>query len=108
MDKIGSFPVQLHSSEPKLKGSKIQHNTSLEVAGHLPVDPYTAYDDKIPTIDYSLLFSHDPKKRSLALEYLRQACQEYGFFYVILLNSCLLLLFKVLLKGVSSVGRVPL
>ncbi|KAI4337888.1 hypothetical protein L6164_016254 [Bauhinia variegata] len=40
-------------------------------------------DDEIPTVDYSLLFSDDPQQQSLALEYLSQVCQEYGFFYLV-------------------------
>ncbi|KAF7816772.1 flavanone 3-dioxygenase 3-like [Senna tora] len=47
------------------------------------IDPYSACDDEIPTIDYSLLFSNDPHQRSLALEYLGQACHHYGFFYLV-------------------------
>ncbi|KAK7294511.1 hypothetical protein RJT34_17400 [Clitoria ternatea] len=46
-------------------------------------DPYSASDDEIPTIDYSLLFSHDPTQQFHALENLRHACQEYGFFYLV-------------------------
>ncbi|XP_027368300.1 1-aminocyclopropane-1-carboxylate oxidase 1-like [Abrus precatorius] len=44
---------------------------------------YSAVDDEIPTVDYSLIFSDDPDQRFLALENLRQACQEYGTFYLV-------------------------
>ncbi|KAJ1390881.1 Oxoglutarate/iron-dependent dioxygenase [Sesbania bispinosa] len=66
---------------------KVSPNASSELAvvvgdlHHHHVNPYLAFDDEIPTIDYSLLFSDDPNQRLLAHEYLRQACQEYGFFY---------------------------
>ena len=41
-----------------------------------------AFDDEIPTVDYSLLFSDDPHQQTLALDLLGQACHDYGFFYV--------------------------
>ncbi|CAJ1971962.1 unnamed protein product [Sphenostylis stenocarpa] len=44
---------------------------------------FSACDDDIPTVDYSLLFSDNPVQRFLALENLSQACQEYGFFYLV-------------------------
>jgi len=52
------------------------------MAGHHNADLFPASDDDIPTVDYSLLFSDNPVQRFLALENLRHACQEYGFFYV--------------------------
>ena len=77
--EMASFPAQLHSSEPKLKVAPDNSNASSQHA-----DPYSASDDEIPTVDYSLLFSDDPHQRFLALEYLHQACEEFGFFYVML------------------------
>ncbi|KAK7377387.1 hypothetical protein VNO80_02811 [Phaseolus coccineus] len=53
------------------------------MVGHHNADPFSASDDDIPTVDYSLLFSDNPVQRFLALENLRQACQEYGFFYLV-------------------------
>jgi len=47
-------------------------------------DPYSACDDEIPTVDYSLLFSNNPNQQLHALQCLRHACLEYGFFYVTL------------------------
>lgn len=84
MAEITSFQAQLHSSEAKIKVAPVYSNASSQVveAGHHYDDPYSASDDEIPTIDYSLLFSDDLDQRFLALEYLRHACQEYGFFYV--------------------------
>lgn len=77
MAEITSTITQSHSSQPKL-------NTSSQVTmvSHHNADPFSASDDDIPTVDYSLLFSDNPVQRFLALENLRQACQEYGFFYV--------------------------
>ncbi|KAL9331002.1 hypothetical protein ACSQ67_000612 [Phaseolus vulgaris] len=53
------------------------------MVSHHNADPFSASDDDIPTVDYSLLFSDNPVQRFLALENLRQACQEYGFFYLV-------------------------
>ncbi|MED6134359.1 hypothetical protein PIB30_036311 [Stylosanthes scabra] len=47
------------------------------------LNSYSASDDEIPTVDYSLLFSDDPAQRSVALEFLRHACEEFGFFYLV-------------------------
>ncbi|KAI9077575.1 hypothetical protein K1719_040507 [Acacia pycnantha] len=44
---------------------------------------YSAFDDEIPTVDYSLLFSDDPLQQSLALEHLGQASYKFGFFYLV-------------------------
>ncbi|KAK7385084.1 hypothetical protein VNO78_30791 [Psophocarpus tetragonolobus] len=72
MAEITSSVTQLHySSEPKVNAT-IYHNAS-----------YAASDDEIPTVDYFLLFSDNPVQRFLALENLRQACEEYGFFYLV-------------------------
>ena len=49
---------------------------------HHHSDTYLASDEEIPTIDYSLLLSDDTNHRSIALELLCHACEEYGFFYV--------------------------
>ncbi|QCE03036.1 Isopenicillin N synthase-like [Vigna unguiculata] len=46
-------------------------------------DPYSACDDEIPTVDYSLLFSNNPNQQLHALQCLRHACLEYGFFYLV-------------------------
>lgn len=84
MAEIPSFVSQLHSSQPEFKAAPVYSNPH--------TDPYPASDDEIPTVDYSLLFSDDHFHRSLALEYLRHACQEYGFFYVNFLSSTILYL----------------
>ncbi|KAL2318385.1 hypothetical protein Fmac_032261 [Flemingia macrophylla] len=65
----------------KLKEVYSSANSSEQ--GHHHADLYPASDDEIPTVDYSLLFSEEPIHRFLALENLRQACQEYGFFYLV-------------------------
>ncbi|KAL5071829.1 hypothetical protein RYX36_022716, partial [Vicia faba] len=56
--------------------------TSFVLGDHQHNDNYLASDEEIPTIDYSLLLSHDPYQRSIALELLAHACKEYGFFYL--------------------------
>ncbi|XP_020235889.1 1-aminocyclopropane-1-carboxylate oxidase [Cajanus cajan] len=61
MAEISSLASQLHSSEPYS----------------------SATDEDIPTIDYSLLFSDNPNQQFHALQCLREACQEYGFFYLV-------------------------
>ncbi|KAL4315117.1 hypothetical protein S245_051763 [Arachis hypogaea] len=62
---------------------------------------YSAFDDEIPTVDYSLLFSHDPAQRFMALEFLRHACQEFGFFYLV--NHTIPdAVFEGILKGISN------
>ena len=89
MAEIGSFASESYSSENKLKVAPLYSNSNfsqLEVVDHYDVHPYSASDDDIPTIDYSLLFCDDPNKQFHALECLRDACQEYGFFYVNLLS----------------------
>ncbi|XP_027337286.1 flavanone 3-dioxygenase 3-like [Abrus precatorius] len=64
-------------------------------------DPYLASDDEIPTVNYSLLFSNNSDHRSHALECLRKACQEYGFFYLV--NHTIPdRTFDSVLKGVSD------
>ncbi|KAK7320925.1 hypothetical protein VNO77_30881 [Canavalia gladiata] len=70
MAEKASF-AQLHPSLP----------TNVNVGLH--VDAYSASDNEIPTIDYSLLFSDNPDHQFLALENLRHACHEYGFFYLV-------------------------
>ncbi|KAK7244093.1 hypothetical protein RIF29_38911 [Crotalaria pallida] len=70
---MASHPAQLLSSEPKTKVAQLNSKAS----------SYSASDDEIPTIDYSQLFSDDIDQQFIALEYLRQACQEYGFFYLV-------------------------
>ncbi|XP_027368299.1 flavanone 3-dioxygenase 3-like [Abrus precatorius] len=88
MAKITSFVTRLHSSvEPsKFNVAPLYHNFSsqqLAVAGDQHADTYSAFDDEIPTVDYSILFSDDPDQQFLALEKLSHACHEYGFFYLV-------------------------
>jgi len=78
MAEITSTITQLHPSQPKLNVVPVENITSSQHNA----DIFSASDDDIPTVDYSLLFSDNPVQRFLALENLRQACQEYGFFYV--------------------------
>jgi len=77
---------QFQPSEPKLM--EVPSNaifSELAVVEHLHhADPYSACDDEIPTIGYSLLFSQNPNQQLHALQCLRDACLEYGFFYVTL------------------------
>ncbi|KAL6964245.1 hypothetical protein U1Q18_035302 [Sarracenia purpurea var. burkii] len=40
-------------------------------------------DDPIPTIDFSLLTSGDPDKRSRVIQELGKACEEWGFFILV-------------------------
>lgn len=56
--------------------------TSFLFGDHQHHDNYLACDEEIPTVDYSMLLSDDTDQRSIALELLAHACQEYGFFYV--------------------------
>lgn len=92
MAEISSFVAQLHSSLPDLGVSPIYSNKFSQIfLDQHHVDSYSASDDEIPTVDYSLLLSDDSDQKLIALEYLRRACQEYGFFYVTLLNSFILL-----------------
>ncbi|KAK7275579.1 hypothetical protein RIF29_16698 [Crotalaria pallida] len=92
MAEITSFPpAQLHSSDPNIKVAPVSSKAY----------PYSASDDEIPTIDYSMLFSDDLDQQFLALEYLRQACQEYGFFYLV--NHTIPdVVFDNIVKGVSD------
>ncbi|XP_058727152.1 1-aminocyclopropane-1-carboxylate oxidase-like [Vicia villosa] len=57
--------------------------TSFLLGDHQHNDNYLASDEEIPTIDYSMLLSHDTDQRSIALELLAHACKEYGFFYLV-------------------------
>ncbi|KAG4403549.1 hypothetical protein AAZX31_01G125200 [Glycine max] len=104
MAEIGSFASESYSSENKLKVAPLYSNANfsqLEVVDHYDVHPYSASDDDIPTIDYSLLFCDDPNKQFHALECLRDACQEYGFFYLV--NHTIPDgVFDNILKGVSD------
>jgi len=86
MAETSSFASQFHSSESKLmKATSIDNFSELAVEEHLHhADPYSACDDEIPTIDYSLLLSENPNQQLHALQCLRHACLEYGFFYVTL------------------------
>ena len=81
---MASIPVQLPFSEPKLNVAPANSNASPRLAepDHHHSYPYSASDDEIPTVDYSLLFPDDSAQRFLALEHLRHACEEFGFFYV--------------------------
>lgn len=66
--------------------------------------PYSACDDEIPTVDYSLLFSDNPNQQLDALQRLRHACLEYGFFYVTLFA----ILFHDIFRMVKFVNSVHL
>ncbi|XP_020224720.1 flavanone 3-dioxygenase 3 [Cajanus cajan] len=86
MAETTSFVAQQHyPSEPKLNVAPLYFNASSQEAevDHRHAYLYSASEDEIPTVDYLLLFSDDPVQRFLALENLRQACQEYGFFYLV-------------------------
>ncbi|WVY89297.1 hypothetical protein V8G54_034811 [Vigna mungo] len=71
--------AEITSTQPKLNVPPVENITSSQHSADL----FSASDDNIPTVDYSLLFSDNPVQRFLALENLRQACQEYGFFYLV-------------------------
>ncbi|KAG5129175.1 hypothetical protein JHK84_035572 [Glycine max] len=86
MAEITSSLTQLQlSSKPKLNAPDYYDAPSQKavVGHHYHAGLYSASDDEIPTVDYSLLFSNNPVQRFLTLENLRQACQEYGFFYLV-------------------------
>ncbi|CAL5206065.1 unnamed protein product [Lathyrus oleraceus] len=57
--------------------------TSFLLGDHQHNDKYPASDEEIPTIDYSMLLSDDTDQRSIALQLLAHACEEYGFFYLV-------------------------
>ncbi|XP_061363820.1 2-oxoglutarate-dependent dioxygenase 19-like [Gastrolobium bilobum] len=95
--------AEIAYGESKLEVASGHFNASsqLVLAGHHHAYPYSASDDEIPTVDYSLLFSDNPDQRLLALEYLRQACHEFGFFYLV--NHTIPdRVFDGVLKGVSN------
>ncbi|BAT82175.1 hypothetical protein LR48_Vigan07g227200 [Vigna angularis] len=71
--------AEITSTQPKLNVPPVENITSSQHSADL----FSASNDNIPTVDYSLLFSDNPVQRFLALENLRQACQEYGFFYLV-------------------------
>eukprot|EP00258_Populus_trichocarpa_P020367 XP_006388438.2 flavanone 3-dioxygenase 3 [Populus trichocarpa] len=50
---------------------------------NIPMDSVLAVDEDIPTIDFLMLFSDDPIQQSKALDNLSNACDEYGFFYLV-------------------------
>jgi hypothetical protein len=79
-----SFVSKTHNFQHEFEAAQIYSNASPHEAlgDHHHCDTYLASDDEIPTIDYSLLLSHDSEQRSIALELLGHACEEYGFFYV--------------------------
>ncbi|CAJ1948654.1 unnamed protein product [Sphenostylis stenocarpa] len=105
MAEISSSASQFHSSEPELREAQIYSNANfsdLAVVEHLPhAGPYSACDDEIPTIDYSLLFSHNHNQQLHALQCLRHACHEFGFFYLVN-HSIPNEVFDNILKGVSD------
>ncbi|KAK2399327.1 2-oxoglutarate-dependent dioxygenase [Trifolium repens] len=80
-----SFVSKTHNFQHEFEAAQIYSNASPHEAlgDHHHCDTYLASDDEIPTIDYSLLLSHDSEQRSIALELLGHACEEYGFFYLI-------------------------
>jgi len=86
MAQIASFVSKLHSFQPEFRGTPVYFNASSHEAlgehHHTSDNNYLASNEEIPTIDYSLLLSDDIDQRSIALELLGQACEEYGFFYV--------------------------
>jgi len=84
MAQIASFISKLHPFQPEVKATPVYfYASSHEALGeHHHSDNYLATNEEIPTIDYSLLLSDDTDQRSIALELLGQACEEYGFFYV--------------------------
>ncbi|CAK7346877.1 unnamed protein product [Dovyalis caffra] len=57
--------------------------TSVPFSNIIPVDSIMAVDEEIPTIDFFMLFSDDPSQQSKALDHLSNACEEYGFFYLV-------------------------
>ncbi|XP_045808623.1 2-oxoglutarate-dependent dioxygenase 19-like [Trifolium pratense] len=98
-----SFVSKTHNFQHEFEVAPIYSNASPNEAlrDHHHSDAYLACDDEIPTIDYSLLLSHDTYQRSNALELLGQACEEYGFFYLVkhtIPDDAL----KNVLKGVSN------
>ena len=93
MAEISSFASQIQSSEPIFSNANFSELAVVEHLHH--ADLYLACDDEIPTIDYSLLFSNSPNQQLHALQCLRHACLEYGFFYVNCLSSyCVLHYFQ--------------
>ncbi|RHN77741.1 putative aminocyclopropanecarboxylate oxidase [Medicago truncatula] len=85
MAQIASFVSKLHPFQPEFKATPVYFNASSHQAlvEHHHSDNYLASNEEIPTIDYSLLLSDDTDQRSIALELLGQACEEYGFFYLV-------------------------
>ncbi|XP_068479475.1 2-oxoglutarate-dependent dioxygenase 19-like [Phaseolus vulgaris] len=81
MAEISSFASQIQSSEPIFSNANFSELAVIEHLHH--ADLYSACDDEIPTIDYSLLFSDSPNQQLHALQCLRHACLEYGFFYLV-------------------------
>ena len=79
MAEIASFSTQ-NPYEPKFIYSFHSNNESSSLEGDS--ESYSAFDDKIPTVDYPQLFSDDTHRQSLALEHLGKACHDFGFFYV--------------------------
>ncbi|XP_068475078.1 2-oxoglutarate-dependent dioxygenase 19-like [Phaseolus vulgaris] len=81
MAEISSFASQIQSSKPIFSNANFSELAVIEHLLH--ADLYSACDDEIPTIDYSLLFSDSPNQQLHALQCLRHACLEYGFFYLV-------------------------
>jgi len=84
MAQITSSVSKSHSFPPEFKAAPVYFNVSSHKAlgEHHHSDNYIASNEEIPTIDYSLLLSNDTDQRSITLELLSHACEEYGFFYV--------------------------
>ena len=72
---LSPFTMAKIAKQPNIFKSSISSNDS-------SLNGDSAIDEQIPTVDYSLLFSDDPRQQSLALDHLGQACHDYGFFYV--------------------------
>ncbi|XP_054788323.1 2-oxoglutarate-dependent dioxygenase 19-like [Prosopis cineraria] len=68
---------------PKSTPLSVQSNSNHSSIDNGVTDSYSAFDDEIPTVDYSLLLSDDPLQQSLVLERLGQACCNFGFFYLV-------------------------
>ncbi|KOM57639.1 hypothetical protein LR48_Vigan11g067200 [Vigna angularis] len=99
MAEVSSFASQFQCYDEAPSNANL---CELAVAEHVhDGDPYSACDDEIPTVDYSLLFSDNPNQQRDALQRLRHACLEYGFFYLVN-HSITDEVLDNMLKGVSD------
>lgn len=76
MANVTSLSAEHYFCNSKSTAYKSNHSSSATN------NSYFAFDDDIPTVDYSLLFSDDPLQQSKALQHLGQASYNFGFFYV--------------------------